>query len=296
VSTNPAVSVVAVVVTFNRKELLQECLAALFAQTAPLSRIIVVDNASTDGTRALIESSNFAKRPAFQYVQMETNTGGAGGFQAGMELALKYGADWIWVMDDDVAAEPTALEELLRYKGLSECIHPSRTLPDGSAFEWEQIFDPATTARCHLHDVSFKNGKEFCVVTVACFEGMLISANLTRKIGVPRGEYFIGDDDTLYGFKASLHTNVLYIRSARLRKLLAPPTQMTAFKAYFAVRNKLWMHKEIRRLGVLDNSVHLRFRIYYPFYVLRLILSNFRAATLTAVFRGIRDGMSAPGH
>ena len=43
-------TVAAVVVTFNRSRLLLECLQALLTQTRPIDRIILVDNASTDGT------------------------------------------------------------------------------------------------------------------------------------------------------------------------------------------------------------------------------------------------------
>lgn len=283
-------NIIVVVVTYNRKALLLECLEGVFSQSVTPQRVILIDNASTDGTKALIESSKFAQHPLLDYRLMQTNTGGAGGFHEGMRVAMLDNPDWVWVMDDDVSPEPTALEELLKYTELSECIHPSRILPDGSTCEWEQVFDPATTAKLPLHDASFKNGKPFCFARVACFEGMLISANLIKKIGLPRKEYFIVDDDTLYGFMASLHTNVLYVQSARLKKLLTPPTGMNPFKAYYATRNKIWLHKAIRDMNMLDDGGKSRFYIYYPFFLLKLIFSNFKYATIRAALRGVVDG------
>src|SRR2546423_13459309 len=72
-------SVCAVVATFNRKELLAECLDALFAQTHPLDRIFVIDNASTDGTPELLRERRFLDRPELEHVRLEANRGGTGG-------------------------------------------------------------------------------------------------------------------------------------------------------------------------------------------------------------------------
>lgn len=87
--------VAAVVVTYNRKELLRECLQALLNQTRPLDEIIVVDNASTDGTDQMIPE----EFPQITHVRLPENIGGAGGFHEGMKLAYEKGHDWIWVMD-----------------------------------------------------------------------------------------------------------------------------------------------------------------------------------------------------
>lgn len=87
------VKVAAVVVTYNRKELLRECLNALLNQTRPLDEIIVIDNASTDGTQEMIAK----EFPYITYVLMSENIGGAGGFHEGMKLAYEKGYDWIWV-------------------------------------------------------------------------------------------------------------------------------------------------------------------------------------------------------
>jgi len=81
-------SVAAVVVTYNRKSLLMRCLLALLRQTRPLQKIIVVDNASTDGTREELAQEGYLDESAIEYVRLEHNTGGAGGFHTGAQLEL----------------------------------------------------------------------------------------------------------------------------------------------------------------------------------------------------------------
>src|SRR6516165_4386356 len=85
-----AFSVGVVVVTYNRRALLQDTLAYLDRQKYPIERIFVIDNASTDGTRAFLEGLRMARCEA---TFMEKNLGGAGGFSAGMDIAYRSGVD-----------------------------------------------------------------------------------------------------------------------------------------------------------------------------------------------------------
>lgn len=111
------VSVCAVVLTYNREALLRRCLDALLKQSIKCDDILVVDNASTDTTPTLLRESKYAFVSA---CQLRHNIGFAGGFSLGMQLAYLSKADFIWVMDDDVIAEPDALERLLEGGDLLE--------------------------------------------------------------------------------------------------------------------------------------------------------------------------------
>src|SRR5689334_11522676 len=103
-------SVGVIVVTFNRRDLLEQTLRCLEAQSYPLEKIIVVDNCSTDSTRDFLRTK---KTPKLEALLLEKNTGGAGGFAAGIERACHLGFDLIWVMDDDVLPASDALERLI---------------------------------------------------------------------------------------------------------------------------------------------------------------------------------------
>ena len=118
--------VAAVLVTYNRKELLCECLDALLCQTTPIARIVLVDNASTDGTPELLAEKGYLENAVCDYHRMAVNTGGAGGFYEGVKRAYEAGFDWLWLMDDDVEPVPNALKKMLSHANVSECIQAVR--------------------------------------------------------------------------------------------------------------------------------------------------------------------------
>ena len=115
--------VCAVVVTYNRKDLLRTCLQSLLKQTRMPDCIVVVDNASTDGTRAMLDT----EFQQLQRLNLETNSGGAGGFKAGMQSAYCRKFEWIWVMDDDIEVTPECLEKMLEIPGCRR-IYPARKM------------------------------------------------------------------------------------------------------------------------------------------------------------------------
>ena len=104
--------VAAVVVTYNRKELLKECIEALKASTCSVD-IIIVDNNSTDGTKEYI--ADLIGKDVI-YKRLKKNLGGAGGFSAGMKYAVKKGYEYVWIMDDDTIVKKDTLEVLLKAK------------------------------------------------------------------------------------------------------------------------------------------------------------------------------------
>ncbi|MGI9156909.1 MAG: glycosyltransferase, partial [Marmoricola sp.] len=105
----PATAVVAVVVTWNRRDLLRESLTALEAQTLAPVRIVVVDNASTDETSDML-AADFGH---LDLVTLDVNTVGAGGFAVGVERALTFGPDLVWLLDDDTVPTETTAERLV---------------------------------------------------------------------------------------------------------------------------------------------------------------------------------------
>lgn len=133
-------NIAAVVVTYNRKELLAQCLDSLLKQSHPADALYLIDNHSTDGTYDWLREKHWiaplacpdgepratvARVPApgfpdrvveIHYVRMPENTGGAGGFHEGMKRAVAAGCDWLWLMDDDLWTAPDALEVLVRTK------------------------------------------------------------------------------------------------------------------------------------------------------------------------------------
>ena len=104
--------IVTVVVTYNRKELLKKCINALLNQTITESDIIIIDNASTDDTKDYIAEERGNQR--VKYFRLKKNTGGAGGFNAGLKKAIELQYEYFWLMDDDSIPREDALEMMLK--------------------------------------------------------------------------------------------------------------------------------------------------------------------------------------
>lgn len=107
---------VAITVTYNRTSTLLKCLNALLGQTVPLYKILVVDNNSKMSEKVLLRQF-IEPYCCIDVLWLSENTGGAGGFEAGMKAAKdRYDADWYWIMDDDAYPCPDCLEQLLNYQ------------------------------------------------------------------------------------------------------------------------------------------------------------------------------------
>ena len=102
---------VAVIVTFNRSAKLMKVLDAIKAQTQRPDIVLVVDNASTDDTAALVQA-RAAGDDTIRHLRLPENVGGAGGFHAGMKAAYQMGGQYFWVSDDDAYPHPDAIERL----------------------------------------------------------------------------------------------------------------------------------------------------------------------------------------
>jgi rhamnopyranosyl-N-acetylglucosaminyl-diphospho-decaprenol beta-1,3/1,4-galactofuranosyltransferase len=259
--------IAAVVVTFNRKALLVECLHALLAQTTPLDRILVVDNASTDGTADLLRASGVLEAPSVRYLRLEQNTGGAGGFHAGMKAAYDEGHDWLWLMDDDAEPAPDALAHMAPYFGREdisalapmvtdaawkdEYVEPHRGMRlDGEIAGVVRPLTPAETA-----------GRDALEITHCSFVGPLFPRRTIDQVGLPIAEFFIHYDDYEYvqrarkvgpillvmaakiAHKEARNTNAVQTRTFLSRKVERPKYD-SLWLAYYGYRNVIWLTKE----------------------------------------------------
>ena len=101
-----------VIVTYNRLEKLKYTLKCFDNQTVVPEYIIVVDNASDDGTAEYLATWRANESTTKKIViSNDTNLGGSGGFYTGLNRALKESAQWIWVQDDDAFPESDAIEK-----------------------------------------------------------------------------------------------------------------------------------------------------------------------------------------
>lgn len=179
--------VAAIVTTYNRCAMLRRCLSSIRAQTGARCDLIIVDNASTDGTWDYLQGET----DAITY-RMSENGGGAAGFSMGMKLAWEAGYELMWLMDDDVTPEPDALAALLaadaRLGGQYGFLY-SRTLwVDGSLCRMNRPKISAGQAEV--------NG--LTPIYQASFVSVLFPARTVQAVGLPIGAFFIWGDDVEY--------------------------------------------------------------------------------------------------
>ena len=213
-------NICAVVVTYNRKELLMECLDGIRNQTVPVQGVTIVDNASTDNTPQLLFEKGYIKELPpkelkepwetsldvsikdenlkIHYVRMNKNTGGAGGFYEGIKRSYQKGYDWLWLMDDDTIPTPTTLEELLKAFEIDDKI--------GFACS-KALWVDNTPHLMNIPQISpIINGapfnkyedKNFLLINGASFVSLLLPSRIVKEIGLPIKELFLWSDDIEY--------------------------------------------------------------------------------------------------
>lgn len=287
-------SVVAVVVAYNRRELLMECLGALSAQTRPVDGVIVVDNASTDGTSEVVRRLH----PDVDLVTLSRNTGGAGGFAVGIERAVvSGGADFVWIMDDDTVPTETALEESL---GAFEA-HPALTLVASRALWTDGSEHPMNTPKRRIAASrgAVRRAKALGAIPVrsASFVSLLVRASAVTEHGLPIAAYFIWNDDFEYSTRLLRNGEGWYLPRSTVvhkTKTLGSSDADPGERFYFEVRNKLWLFRFARTLTWWEAP------LYWAATARRWVRtwrrSTDRATLMSAGRRGWREGWrSSPG-
>jgi rhamnopyranosyl-N-acetylglucosaminyl-diphospho-decaprenol beta-1,3/1,4-galactofuranosyltransferase len=108
-----ATGVAAVFVTMNRSDIAGICLARLLAQTQRPDKVFVINNASTDGTAAMLREASAGSGGWIEQISLDENLGNAGGMKIAMKAAFSAGYQAVWILDDDSWPEPEALARLL---------------------------------------------------------------------------------------------------------------------------------------------------------------------------------------
>jgi len=285
--------VVAVVVTWNRKQLLMGALDAVAEQDPAPKAVVVVDNASTDGTAAAVRE----RLDAVDLVVSDTNTGGAGGFATGVARALaEHDPDVLWLMDDDTVPQPGALAELLR------AYDSHRGDPDGrrpalvaSRVVWtDGRAHPMNTPRPKpgARRPERRNAAAIGCVPIrsASFVSVLCDAAAVRERGLPVADYFLWNDDfefttrLLRGRTGLLcPSSLVEHRTATFGSTDADPGE----RFYYEVRNKTWVFTRSSGLSPAEKAL-------YAGATLRRWARTFRVSSdRGSLWRGLRRGLAA---
>lgn len=247
-NTSQNFKIACVIVTYNNLNYIGETLNSLFFQTYPLEEIIIVDNASSDGTASMI-AKNY---PSVTLFANKLNTGIGEGCSIGMRYAHKKKYDWIWLLDGDSTPESNALEELVKaychqdFKNSKIGILASKPLnrQTGSSYNYAVWINNGLV---HAPIPAYSNKPFF--VNVVISSGSLINCKIINEIGLPRADFFIDFVDIEY--------NLRLMREQY--KILLVPTSII----YHEVGNTKIV-RSITHFGAkIPSSVHPPWRLYY---------------------------------
>lgn len=287
--------IAAVVVTYNRLELLKKCIDAIEHQTTLPETIFIVNNASTDGTKEYLQklTSNIEIVP----LNLNENLGGAGGFYTGIKTAHESNRyDAYWVMDDDGMPDSQCLENLTPHLDNNDFVSPLVVSIDHKG----NLAFPYLKEKT-LKDAKDKYGENGIINNYSNpFNGVIFSKKMVEKIGYPKKEMFIWGDEAEYQLRAksfgyfpvtvvnAIHNHpsdrlVLYKNFLGRKCLIYVPSEL---KRYCKYRNEAYARNKYQRLRHLLNIYFVL--SYMMFYIFN---RKFDINGLKLFFKAYRHGM-----
>lgn len=264
-------NVVAVVVTYNRKQLLKECVQALIDQSSKPLKVLIIDNASTDGTYEQI--SDLIDGDNVLYKNTGENIGGAGGFNFGIKEAVKLGCDYVWLMDDDCIVRSDALSELIAY---AEHINGDFGFLSSAVLWSDGSICNMTVQRKSIMRSVTDFSSEGQKVMLASFVSLFLNVKAIEKCGLPIKEFFIWGDDWEYTSRISKeYANYFVPKSVAVHKSssnigvnIVDDGGDRLDRYFFAYRNEKYLFD---KLGIKGR---LYFFLKICYHCLRILLSN----------------------
>ena len=188
-----------IICTYNKKEYVLKCLASLFEQTWQDFDIIVVDNASSDGTSEAVMDAYGSK---VTLRRTDENLGGTGGFNTGMEQALSGDYEYLALLDSDVVLDRECLGRMVALLGEEKNIGIlgskilKMDLPDiiqefGPMLNMENVSFEVRD-RGEKEDIPLPDVKD-CDYVPAC--ALMVRRSVADQIGMmPDGNFIYYDD------------------------------------------------------------------------------------------------------
>ncbi len=231
-----------VIVTYNRLDLLKECIDCVLKQNVPFNKIYIINNNSTDGTKEYLDTISNDK---INITNLKQNIGGAGGFSIGVEKAYSELIDWILLIDDDAMLNTNfnmyinnainAYPDILAFSG---------TVITNSKIDFNHrrhLVKPGRFIETHSSPQDY--AKDYFDCDFASFCGLMISRKIIKNIGFPNKEFFIWYDDTEYSLRIGKYSKIRNINTATLnhKTLVTSKKEQISWKNYYGRRNQLYI-------------------------------------------------------
>lgn len=249
--------IAAVIVTYNRKELLEKNIKALFSQSIKLDRIFIIDNNSKDGTKKYLEEKGYLDSEIIEYIFLEKNIGGAGGFSLGTKYAYERGFDFICLMDDDGRPNNNNTIKNLLDAALEIYKNEKKIMINPLVIGNETTLSFGLRKIQTISEAISISEKGIIRNIINPFNGTLISKELIESIDIPNKEFFIKGDEAEYmmraiksnAFIATICNSKYYhpILSTNYTRILGKNIKISVeapWKEYYRCRNYTYMFKK----------------------------------------------------
>jgi GT2 family glycosyltransferase len=286
--------VVVVVLTWNGREDTLACLAALAGDTYEPLHVVVVDNASGDGTEEAVRAAH----PEVELVSSDTNLGYAGGNNLGLERALALGAGHVLVLNNDVEVLPGAIAELVdaaeRLPRVG-AVNPTILFAEPPDHIWfaGARFDPRHGYNGRQRGYGRPDGPAFAAraeTDRACGAALLVPRGALEEVGGFDEALFLYSEDTDWSLRARAAGYRLYVvPDARVvhRVSASAGGESSPATLYYGLRNTLVVCERHAPLGAV--GTWRRRLVMLAAHGTQALLSRRRRDGLRAVRDGWRD-------
>jgi GT2 family glycosyltransferase len=225
-----------------------QCLETIATQTYPALQVILVDNASSDGSQQWIA----ALPSSYEKIFLDKNTGITGGNNAGMQRCLEKGCRYIFLLNNDTVLEPDAIEKLVA------ATEPNRLLIPRIYF-----YDAPTVINTNFGDFDYVRGitlprfygekdsektSQSSLGTMASTCALMFPSSLVEEIGMMDEKYFMYFDDTDFVARAVNHGyKVKYVPESKLLHMESSSSGGDALgplPLYYQTRNRLYFMRK----------------------------------------------------
>ena len=281
----------AVIVTYNRLPMLKEVIEAIQHSETPVDHIIVVDNHSEQETQTYLEELG----NRIEYVRLDKNLGGAGGFNRGVRYFMEHTSDdFVWLMDDDTVPHTDTLTELIRF---------AQREPDfgflASDVRWTdgrraKMNNPAPKNRLKKIPEDATEPEELMNAT---FVSLLMRRDIVNQIVLPITDFFIWGDDIEYTERAARLAPGFFVPAAKVTHKMATNVGSNIMtdtldrlpRYFYSYRNKVYYGAKRQFVGHIKSNVRIALEVF------RLVFKpgvNQRKERLKVLLKGVKAGLT----
>ena len=276
-----------IVLNYNGYNDTAECIESVLQNTYQSYKILIVDNASSDGSINKLQE----KFPEISVLEMEENIGYAGANNKGIEWAIKRGAEYICLLNNDTKIEKNCLQILI-----DKIKNNKYTLVGPTTLFWSTNLIHTTGLKFNFYrgEAKLLNYKQEAASmqegSISCdyLEGtcLMFTKKLIEKVGYFSEDYFLYYEETDWCCRIKkMGLPIFCIPQALLwHKGSASVKKVSGLKQYFDIRNRIIFEKRNAAAGA-----RLCFYVYFTLQICWWLLTG---RCNKSLFRAVRDGLT----